>query len=129
MRPHREGREGCPQLLAVVPSAAKERVAASDDTIDKQVKKVIENDAALKESSIKVASVHDGTVLLSGKADTISSHQRALMDARSVPGVRKVASEITSPDRSATRRSGATSRHRTRLASRTAHPTRGSPPR
>jgi hyperosmotically inducible protein len=86
-------------MLAVVPSAAKERVAASDDTIDKQVKKVIENDAALKESSIKVASVHDGTVLLSGKADTISSHQRALMDARSVPGVRKVASEITSPDR------------------------------
>jgi osmotically-inducible protein OsmY len=57
-------------MLAVVPSAAKESVAASDDTIDKQVKKVIENDAALKESSIKVASVHDGTVLLSGKADT-----------------------------------------------------------
>jgi hyperosmotically inducible protein len=86
-------------MLAVVPSAAKDRVAASDDTIKKQVEKVIENDAALADSSIKVASVNAGTVLLSGKADTLSSHQRALIDARSVPGVRKVASEIQSPDR------------------------------
>jgi hyperosmotically inducible protein len=86
-------------MLAVVPSSAKDRVKASDDTIEKQVKKVIENDSALADSSIKVASVHDGTVVLSGKADTLSSHQRALIDARSVPGVRKVASEITSPDR------------------------------
>jgi hyperosmotically inducible protein len=86
-------------MLAVVPSAAKDRVKASDDTIEKQVEKVIENDQALANSSIKVASVNNGTVLLSGKADTLSSHQRALVDARSVPGVRKVASEIQSPDR------------------------------
>lgn len=85
-------------MLAVVPSAAKDRVKASDDAIEKQVKKVIENDQALANSSIKVASVNDGTVVLSGKADTLSSHQRALIDARSVPGVRKVASEIQSPD-------------------------------
>nr|AYM55754.1 hypothetical protein [uncultured bacterium] len=86
-------------MLAVVPSAAKERVAASDATIEKQVKKVLENDTALANSSIKVASVHGGTVVLSGKADTLSSHQRALSDARSVEGVHKVASEIKSPDR------------------------------
>ena len=86
-------------LLAVVPAAAKDRVAASDDQIEKQVEKVIENDAALADSSIKVKSVHGGTVVLSGSADTLSSHQRALIDARSVPGVRKVASEIKSPDR------------------------------
>jgi len=85
-------------MLAVVPNAAKDRVAASDDTIEKQVKKVLENDASLQNSSIKVASVHGGTVLLSGNADTLSSHQRALMDARSVAGVHKVASEIQSPD-------------------------------
>ena len=85
-------------MLAVVPGAAKERVAASDATIEKQVNKVIENDTALANSSIKVASVHGGTVVLSGKADTLSSHQRALVDARSVAGVHKVASEIQSPD-------------------------------
>ena len=86
-------------MLAVVPSAAKDRVKASDDTVQKQVEKVLENDQALANSSIKVASVNNGTVLLSGKADTLSSHQRALIDARSVPGVRKVASEIQSPDK------------------------------
>jgi len=86
-------------MLAVVPEAAKEKVAASDATIEKQVKQVLENDATLANSSIKVASVHGGTVVLSGKADTLSSHHRALMDARSVQGVRKVGSEITSPDR------------------------------
>jgi len=46
-----------------------------------------------------VSSVHAGTVLLTGKADTLSSHQRALIDARGVPGVHKVGSEIQSPDR------------------------------
>ena len=86
-------------MLAVVPGAAKDRVKASDDTIEKQVSKVIENDQALANSSIKVASVHGGSVLLTGKADTLSSHQRALIDARSVQGVHKVASEIQSPDK------------------------------
>jgi len=86
-------------MLAVVPEAAKERVAASDATIEKQVKQVLKNDATLAKSSIKVASVHGGTVLLSGKADTLSSHERALVDARSVQGVHKVASEIKSPNR------------------------------
>ena len=59
---------------------------------------MLENDAALKDSSIKVKSVNNGIVILSGKADTLSSHQRALADARSVPGVKKLASEIKSPD-------------------------------
>ena len=85
-------------MLAVVPQQAKDQVAASDDQIQKRVEKIIEQDAALANSSIKVQSVNNGTVLLAGKADTLSSHQRALADARSVPGVRKVASEIQSPD-------------------------------
>jgi osmotically-inducible protein OsmY len=85
-------------LLAVVPAAAKEKVAASDDEIQKHVKTVLDQDATLKNSSIRVKSVHNGTVVLSGKADTLSSHQRALIDARSVDGVKKVASEITSPN-------------------------------
>jgi hyperosmotically inducible periplasmic protein len=86
-------------MLAVVPKSAKEQVNASDDQIQKRIETVFEQDAALKESSIKVASVNKGNVVLSGKADTLSSHQRAITDARGVPGVRKVASEIQSPDK------------------------------
>ena len=85
-------------MLAVVPKAAKDQVAASDDQIQKRAETVLENDASLKDSSIKVKSVHNGIVVLSGKADTLSSHHRALQDTRSIPGVKKVASEIKSPD-------------------------------
>jgi hyperosmotically inducible periplasmic protein len=85
-------------MLAVVPNSAKDQVAQSDDQIQKRVSTTLDNDAALKDSHIKVKSVHDGTVILSGKADTLSSHQRALQDARGVSGVRKVASEIQSPN-------------------------------
>ena len=85
-------------MLAVVPKSAKDQVNQSDDQIQKRVETVLENDAALKDSSIKVKSVNNGLVVLSGKAETLSSHQRALYDARSVPGVKKVASEIKSPD-------------------------------
>jgi osmotically-inducible protein OsmY len=85
-------------MLAVVPKSAKDDVKASDDQIEQRVETVLKNDTALKDSSIKVKSVNNGIVILSGKADTLSSHQRALADARSVPGVRKLASEIQSPD-------------------------------
>jgi hyperosmotically inducible protein len=85
-------------MLAVVPKSAKDQVAASDDQIQKNIETVLDNDAGLANSSIKVASVHSGNVVLSGKADTLSSHQRAIHDARSVPGVKRVASEIKSPD-------------------------------
>ena len=44
-------------------------------------------------------SVNNGAVLLGGKAQTMSDHLRAIEIARGVPGVRKVESEIESPDR------------------------------
>ena len=65
-------------MLAVVPKGAKDQVAASDDQIEKRIETVLENDAALKDSSIKVKCVNNGIVVLSGKADTLSSHHRAL---------------------------------------------------
>jgi len=47
--------------------------------------------------------VNDGVVLLSGTADSASAHLEALDRVRSVPGVRRVASEVQSPDRVADR--------------------------
>src|SRR5262245_32979785 len=85
-------------MLAVVPKSAKDQVATSDDQIQKNIETALTNDAGLKDSSVKVKSVHNGNVILSGKAETLSSHQRAIYDARSVPGVKRVASEIKSPD-------------------------------
>jgi len=45
-----------------------------------------------------VQSVNQGVVLLGGTAKTLSAHLRAVEVAASVPGVRRVASEIQSPD-------------------------------
>jgi osmotically-inducible protein OsmY len=93
-----EGVRKVRNLLAVVPGAAKPSVEASDRDLRARVENVLERDAALEASEIRVKSVHDGIVVLSGRAETPSAHRRALEDARSVDGVRQVASEIRSPN-------------------------------
>jgi|SRR5437588_4681574 len=85
-------------LLEVVPAKAEKRVAASDDQIKDKVAKALKRDPALANSSIEIQSVNNGTVLLAGKAESLSEHLHALQDARAVAGVRQVASEIESPD-------------------------------
>lgn len=86
-------------LLQVVAEADSEAVKVSDNQLKERVSTVLERDAALDDSSIKIASVNKGVVLLSGEAKTISDHLRALEDARAVQGVQRVASEIKSPDK------------------------------
>ena len=85
-------------LIQVVPAKAEKTVAASDDQIKDKVAQVLKRDSTLADSSIQVQSVNNGTVLLAGKAESLNEHLRALQDAREVAGVRKVASEIESPD-------------------------------
>lgn len=85
-------------LLVVVPDPARKATRVADAELKKQVSTVLERDMALQGSEITVKSVNDGMVLLSGDARTLSAHRRALEDARSVDGVRRVASEIRSPD-------------------------------
>lgn len=85
-------------LLAVVPPAREKAVEISDEALEKNVSAVLERDQALASSDITVKSVSEGIVVLAGEAETLSAHRRALEDARAVPGVRQVASEIRSPD-------------------------------
>lgn len=85
-------------LLAVVAPAKQDDVAVADDRIEAGVEAALERDQALDDSDIEVASVNGGIVVLSGDADTLSDHLRAIEVARAVPGVRRVASEIKGPD-------------------------------
>jgi len=85
-------------LLQVVSAPAKPAVEISDAIIKKNVSAVLESDAALADGTIKVQSVDNGVVLLSGSADTLSDHLRALENASRIDGVRRVASNIKSPD-------------------------------
>jgi len=86
-------------LLQVVPETDREATKVADSQLKERVSTVLERDAALEDSSIKVTSVNKGVVLLAGEAKTISDHLRALEDARAVQGVQRVASEIKSPDK------------------------------
>ena len=94
-----EGVREVKSMLSVVPGAARPAIEREDAELQRQIETVLKQDAALETSDISVASVHDGNVVLSGEAATLSAHQRALEDVRAVRGVRGISSEIESPDR------------------------------
>jgi osmotically-inducible protein OsmY len=79
-------------LLQVVPEERKDAVNATDETIKKGVEGVIGADKGL--DGVKVASVNQGVVLLSGKTATLETTLRAIEKTAAVPGVRRVSSEI-----------------------------------
>lgn len=85
-------------LLQVVAPRAQAKSQGSDAQLNERVSTALEADPALANSSIKVQSVNAGVVLLSGNAKTLSDAYRAVNVASRVDGVRRVASEIKSPD-------------------------------
>jgi hyperosmotically inducible periplasmic protein len=85
-------------LLQVVEKARQETAAVADEALSAEVGKRLDADPALRDSKIGVKSANRGVVLLDGNARTLSAHLRALEVARAVPGVKRVASEIESPD-------------------------------
>lgn len=86
-------------LLQVVPPSQENRVQKEDAEVTTNVSKALENQKDLTGSSIGVASVNDGVVLLSGNADSLFDHLAAVRIAAAVPGVRRVASEVKTDDR------------------------------
>jgi hyperosmotically inducible protein len=85
-------------LLQIVPPRQEAKLERSDSQLKKDVRAALKADPALADSSIQVKSVNAGVVLLSGKARTLSDSYRAIAATAAIPGVRRVASEIESPD-------------------------------
>jgi hyperosmotically inducible protein len=85
-------------ILQVVGGSRERLVKRADSEIRDGVEKALGTDRALVGSRGAVRSVNDGVVLLAGRANTMSEHLRAMGDAARVPGVRRVASEIESPN-------------------------------
>lgn len=85
-------------LLQVVSGSRRKSVEVADDRIKDAVNAEIESEKALANSSIQVKSVNQGVVLLEGKAASLSDHLLAMETSAYVPGVRRVASEVNSPD-------------------------------
>lgn len=93
-----EGVHEVRNLLQVVARPLQASATVADDALSTAVEKRLAADPALHDSKIGVKSVNGGVVLLDGDARTLSAHLRALQVARTVPGVKRVASEIKSPD-------------------------------
>lgn len=85
-------------LLEVVPQAIEAAVEKSDAELKEHVTKVLATDSQLRNSDVRVKSVDNGSVLLSGTAKTMTEYLTAVEVASAVPGVRHVASEIEGPD-------------------------------
>jgi len=94
-----DGVKSVRNMLQVVTEPRSDSVKVADDNLKERVGKALKDDASLKDSDISVASVNDGVVLLKGEAKTIGDHLRAVETTARVPGVRRVASEIQSPDK------------------------------
>jgi hyperosmotically inducible periplasmic protein len=84
--------------LLQVPAKDGKEVAESDEKIRESIEAKLAADTGVKNASIEVQSVNDGTVLLAGEAPDSMTHLRAVEIARSVPGVQKVATEVKTPD-------------------------------
>ena len=93
-----EGVQGVRNLLQVVAPQHEKAMQVSDDDLKQRTEQALQADPSLKSSNITVQSVNQGVVLLGGTAKTLSAHLRAVELAAEVPGVRRVASEIQSPD-------------------------------
>lgn len=92
-----DGVKNIKNLLQVVPSEFKEQVKDSDDAIKGKVQTSLKSDANLED--VKVASVNDGVVLLSGKTKTLDQKLKAVESAWTVSGVRRVSTEIETNDK------------------------------
>ena len=81
-------------LLQVVPSAERKAVKRSDDQIKKDLDVAWKNHKGLNDSGIKVQSVNDGVVRLSGNTKSHTAYMESVEIAGAVRGVKRVSSEV-----------------------------------
>jgi hyperosmotically inducible periplasmic protein len=87
-----DGVKNVKNLLQVVPVSMKDIVAVNDSDVKDRVEASLKGDT--KMDDVKVTSVNNGVVLLSGKAANLTETLRAIENAYSVNGVHRVASDI-----------------------------------
>ncbi|MGC4082400.1 MAG: BON domain-containing protein [Vicinamibacterales bacterium] len=89
-----DGTKEVKNLLQVVPTAKRDVVDRRDDVIQKSVEDAFNANRRVKDSGIKVASVNNGVVLLSGKTRSMEAYLESVEVADAVAGVRRVSTEV-----------------------------------
>lgn len=85
-------------LLQVVPLDEVVTTAVQDDALRRSVAGALDSDPKLEGTGIKVKSVNQGVVLLSGRAGSLMEHLEAIRAASASAGVRRVATEVETGD-------------------------------
>ncbi len=85
-------------LLQVVKEGDAATTARADEDIRREVEVRLKADPVLAFSHVVVRSVDKGLVLLAGEARSYSDHVRAFVCADRVPGVKRTASDVRTPD-------------------------------
>jgi osmotically-inducible protein OsmY len=89
-----DGVKAVKNLLQVVPSAERKAVNRSDDEIKKDLDAAWKSHKGLNDSGIKVQSVNNGVVLLSGTTKSHTAYVESVEIADAVRGVKRVSSEV-----------------------------------
>jgi hyperosmotically inducible protein len=84
-------------MLQVVSPSRQASMEVVDDKLRERVAEALKRDEQL--SDVSVQSVNSGVLLLAGTVPSLTAHLDALEAASAVPGVRRVETEIQSPDR------------------------------
>jgi osmotically-inducible protein OsmY len=93
-----DGVKSVANLLQVVPANKKDMVAVPNDSdLKEHVEASLKADTKLND--VKVTSVNDGVVLLSGRADNLTQKLRAIQNAYTVAGVYRVTSDISTTEK------------------------------
>lgn len=93
-----DGVRSVKSFLQIVPVADEKFVERDDKELKDAAQKALDKDE-FADSKIKVKSVNKGVVRLNGEAHTVSDHLRAVALIDRLPGVRRVTSEVKSPDK------------------------------
>ena len=93
-----EGTRQVRNLLQVVPESKRKVTNLDDAAVKERAEAALRSDPRLSDSHVTVKSVNKGVVLLSGTAASLTDHLRAIRDVVSIDGVRRVASDVQSPD-------------------------------
>jgi len=87
-----DGVKSVKNLLQVVPGTMKDLIEVKDSDVKDRVEASLKADT--KMNDVKVASVNNGVVLLSGKSANLTETLRAIENAYAVTGVHRVSSDI-----------------------------------
>jgi hyperosmotically inducible periplasmic protein len=84
-------------LLQVVTAASHEAVKAADEDVEEAVEKALKADPSLED--VKVKSVDNGLVFLTGSATSLANKLKAVETAYTIAGVRQVATDIETKEK------------------------------